>query len=190
MFTFMHSNFEWKHSNLRLRLYLWSKIIDIYKMIAKILWPLIQVNLPLMFYINAVPISSQLYRKRLYDFFYRDFTAFHELPFNTLFSVTQHHEKRWYPPISNAWRNYWTAPVLYLNKFTFLFILFNSAAGNYMFKVYNRNIRTRCEICSKLIIKASEQCHWSFLVSLFGVVLVSLLLNLNMFHTLLLCFYC
>ena len=29
-----------------------------------------------------------------------------------------------------------------------------------MFKVYNRNIRTRCEICSKLIIKAPEQCHW------------------------------
>ena len=26
-------------------------------------------------------------------------------------------------------------------------------AGNYMFKVKNRNTRTRCEICSKLIIK-------------------------------------
>ena len=33
------------------------------------LWSLIQVNLPLMFYINEMPISSQ---NRLYDFFYRD----------------------------------------------------------------------------------------------------------------------
>ena len=29
-----------------------------------------------------------------------------------------------------------------------------------MFKVKNRNIRTRCEICSKLIIKTPEQHHW------------------------------
>ena len=28
--------------------------------------------------------------------------------------------------------------------------------GNYMFKVNNRNIRTKCEICSKLIIKIPE----------------------------------
>ena len=33
------------------------------------LWSLIQVDLPLMFYINEMPISSQ---NRLYDFFYRD----------------------------------------------------------------------------------------------------------------------
>ena len=30
-------------------------------------------------------------------------------------------------------------------------------AGNYMFKVNNRNIRTMCEICSKLIIKIRER---------------------------------
>ena len=30
-------------------------------------------------------------------------------------------------------------------------------AGNYMFKVNNRNIRTRCEICSKLTIKTPER---------------------------------
>ena len=30
-------------------------------------------------------------------------------------------------------------------------------AGNYMFKVNNRNTRTRCEICSKLTIKTSER---------------------------------
>ena len=29
----------------------------------------------------------------------------------------------------------------------------NISAGNYMFKVNNRNTRTRCEICSKLTIK-------------------------------------
>ena len=42
-------------------------------------------------------------------------------------------------------------------------------AGNYMPNVNNRNPRTRCEICSKLTIQA----------------LVSLLLILNIFHTLL-----
>ena len=31
-------------------------------------------------------------------------------------------------------------------------------AGNYMFKVNNRNTRTRCEICSKLTIKTPERC--------------------------------
>ena len=35
-------------------------------------------------------------------------------------------------------------------------------AGNYMFKVKNRNTRTRCELCSKLTIKALErrQAFW------------------------------
>ena len=32
-------------------------------------------------------------------------------------------------------------------------------AGNYMFKVNNRNIRARCEICSKLTIKTPERRH-------------------------------
>ena len=30
-------------------------------------------------------------------------------------------------------------------------------AGNYMFKVKNRNTRTRCEICSKLTMKTPER---------------------------------
>ena len=47
-------------------------------------------------------------------------------------------------------------------------VLTNGTAGNYMFKVNNRNTRRRCKICSKLTIKA----------------LVSLLLTLNIFHTL------
>ena len=31
-------------------------------------------------------------------------------------------------------------------------------ASNYMFKVDNRNTKTRCEICSKLTIKTPERC--------------------------------
>ena len=34
-------------------------------------------------------------------------------------------------------------------------------AGIYLLKVSNRNTKTRCEICSKLIRKTSEQCQWS-----------------------------
>ena len=45
-----------------------------------------------------------------------------------------------------------------------------------MFKVNNRKNRKRCEICSKLTIKTPEDT--------IGVVLVSLLLTLNLFHTL------
>ena len=33
------------------------------------------------------------------------------------------------------------------------------SAGIYLLKVNNRNIKTRCEICSKLTIKTPEQCH-------------------------------
>ena len=32
-------------------------------------------------------------------------------------------------------------------------------AGIYLFKVNNRNTRTRCEICSKLTIKTPERRH-------------------------------
>ena len=37
------------------------------------------------------------------------------------------------------------------------FFLRNIPAGNYMFKVNNRNTRTRCEIRSKLTVKAPER---------------------------------
>ena len=59
-------------------------------------------------------------------------------------------------------------------------------AGNYVFKVNNRNIRTRCEICSKLTIKTPERCHWRrsgvFIVTfehISHLVLVFLLLTLS-----------
>ena len=50
-------------------------------------------------------------------------------------------------------------------------------AGHYMFKVYNRNTRTRCEICSKLTIKPPERC-WNF-EHISHIVLKLLLLTLN-----------
>ena len=37
--------------------------------------------------------------------------------------------------------------------------LCNIPAGNSMFKVNNRNTRTRCEICLKLTIKIPERRH-------------------------------
>ena len=55
-------------------------------------------------------------------------------------------------------------------------------AGNYMFKISNRNTGKKCEICSKLTIKIPAHA--------IGVVLVSLLLTLNIFHTFFYCFYC
>ena len=55
-------------------------------------------------------------------------------------------------------------------------VLRSYPANIYLLKVNNRNIRTWCEICSKLTIKTPERHH---------VVLLSLLLTLNIFHTLL-----
>ena len=62
----------------------------------------------------------------------------------------------------------------------------SSPTGNYMFKVNNRNTTTRCETCSKLIIKTPKRCHWRhsgvFIVNLeciFHLVLTFLLLTLS-----------
>ena len=59
-------------------------------------------------------------------------------------------------------------------------------AGNYMFRVNSRNIRTRCKICSKLTIKIPERCHWHrsgiFIVNfehISHLVIVFLLLTLS-----------
>ena len=58
--------------------------------------------------------------------------------------------------------------------------------GNYLFKVNNRNTRTRCEICSKLTIKTLERLPWRcsgvFIVNfehISHLVLKSLLLTLS-----------
>ena len=36
----------------------------------------------------------------------------------------------------------------------------NKPAGIYLFKVNNRDTLIMCKICSKLIIKTPERCHW------------------------------
>ena len=45
-------------------------------------------------------------------------------------------------------------------------------AGNYMFKVNNRNTRTRCEIRSKSIIKTPKRRHFTVLFHLFFINIV------------------
>ena len=59
----------------------------------------------------------------------------------------------------------------------------NSPAGIYMFKVKNKNTRTRGEVCSKSIIKTLEHCLGVFIVNfehISHLVLVFQLLTLNM----------
>ena len=63
----------------------------------------------------------------------------------------------------------------------------NNPVGIYIFKVINRNIRTRRKICSKLAIKTPERRHWRrssvFIVNsehILNLALVFLLLTLNM----------
>ena len=63
----------------------------------------------------------------------------------------------------------------------------HNPGGIYIFKVNNKNTRTRCEICSKLTIKTPEPHHWRrsgiFLVHfnyISHLALVFLLLTLNM----------
>ena len=51
-------------------------------------------------------------------------------------------------------------------------------AGNYMFKVNNRNTGRRCVICSKLTLKTTERRHWHLPFSLFNYVLLRCLLVL------------
>ena len=55
-------------------------------------------------------------------------------------------------------------------------------ANIYLFKINNRNIRKRCEICSKLTIKPPERHHWRNSVFFF-------LSTLNKFHNFFECFY-
>ena len=59
-------------------------------------------------------------------------------------------------------------------------------ADNYMFKLNNKNTRTRCEICSKLTTKTPERRNWRrpgvFVVNfehISHLVLVFLLLTLS-----------
>ena len=51
--------------------------------------------------------------------------------------------------------------ILHTVNITYCFsIYYYYPAGNYIFKVNNRNTRTRCETCSKLTIKTPERRKW------------------------------
>ena len=50
-------------------------------------------------------------KKDFYDFFTVPLQLFIKYHSSPLFSVTQHHGKRWEPPTPYAWRNYWTVPI-------------------------------------------------------------------------------
>ena len=67
-----------------------------------------------------------------------------------------------------------------------LLSLNSNQTGIYLFKVYNINLRTRCEKCSDLTIETPRRCQWRrsgvFIVNFEHIshrVLVFLLLNLN-----------
>ena len=65
-------------------------------------------------------------------------------------------------PLKNHcfYRRYSLLNGLYIKKVpTLYFELSLKPAGNYMFKVNNRNTRTRCEIFLKLSIKTPERRH-------------------------------
>ena len=69
----------------------------------------------------------------------------------------------------------WSLKLFFLNTET---ISLPTPLNIYLLKVNDRNTRTRCEICLKLTIKTPERRQ------LHGVVLVSLLLTLSIFHNL------
>ena len=86
-----------------------------------------------------------------------------------------------------AWKNFsiWIYNVFFCPKNLKLYIAVTflgiSLAGNYMFKVNNKNARTRCEISSKLTIKIPVS-FWYFIVNfehISHLVLVVLLLTLS-----------
>ena len=63
-----------------------------------------------MFYINEIPILSQYYKKGSMSFFTVTLWPFIKYDSSPLFSVAQHHQKRWDPPTPYTWRNHSKAP--------------------------------------------------------------------------------
>ena len=63
--------------------------------------------------------------------------------------------------VPNRARHYiYNIYMTWLSKLLMIFLLLNERydpGGNYMFKVNDRNIRTRCEICSKSTLKTPER---------------------------------
>ena len=65
--------------------------------------------------------------------------------------------------VSCLFCKYWSFSNLFepLSAFLYSYVWFNlNPAVNYMFKVSNRNTRTRHETCSKFTIKIPERHHW------------------------------
>ena len=58
--------------------------------------------------------------------------------------------------ICSSWYLYFT----YVLLLGFNILSSNIPTSNNMFKINNRNTRTRCEICSKLTIKTPVRRHW------------------------------
>ena len=78
-------------------------------------------------------------------------------------------------------------PFFFTKDLFSIIIFFYFAVGIYLLKVNNRNTRTRCEICSKLLIKIPERRHWRrsrvFIVNfehISHLILAFLFLPLNM----------
>ena len=94
---------------------------------------------------------------------------------------TQYFEQ--FQVIRVAWKNFWPEFLWDIETGSDQFNSFRAnLANSYLFKVNKGNIRKRCEIYSKLTIKAPERCSDVFIVNfehISHVFLVFLLLNLN-----------
>ena len=116
---------------------------------------------------NPFQISVPLYFSGLLYSAFNPFLSNPSFPFLYPLETAE----KLFSDVSRRYRN----GTLVWNRFNFLW----NPTGNYMLKVNNGNTRTRCEICSKLTIKTPESHH----CRRSGV-----LLTLNIFHTLFLCF--
>ena len=72
-----------------------------------------------------------------------------------------------------------TVATTWVTLWYYLHFLYWNPAGNYIFKVNNRNTITRCEICSKLTIKTPEWRYWLLSEVVSHLALVFLLLTLS-----------
>ena len=81
---------------------------------------------------------------------------------------------RWFAFFNSAFHKFFGHSFAFVNFAFFSFAVFSSLkinirarttsipARNYIFKVNYRNTRIRCEICSKLTIKAPERLGWVY----------------------------
>ena len=112
MFTFIYLNFEWKHSNLRLRLYLlWINIID--NMIAKWLQKCYDHWYKLTYHQCSILMKFWSCHNSTKKYFMILFTVtlrpFIKVPLTHLVfrHATSQKTLRWDPPIPYTWQNNW-----------------------------------------------------------------------------------